>query len=142
MKKIILLALLLVLLPLFVVAQGVTTSSITGKVVDQLGEPLIGATVIATHVPTGTTYRTSTQANGNFTFATVRVGGPYSLRVTYIGFESWEQTGIRLELGKTLKVQVTLSEDAVLLEGIEVMGSSSSSGATSGANTQVSTEQL
>jgi hypothetical protein len=142
MKKIILLALLLVLLPLFVVAQGVTTSSITGKVVDQLGEPLIGATVIATHVPTGTTYRTSTQANGNFTFATVRVGGPYSLRVTYIGFESWEQTGIRLELGKTFKVQVTLSEDAVLLEGIEVMGSSSSSGATSGANTQVSTEQL
>ncbi|MGI9547800.1 MAG: hypothetical protein ACR2MM_11210, partial [Flavobacteriaceae bacterium] len=37
-------------------SQGVTTASIGGKVTDNNGEPLIGATVVAVHVSSNTTY--------------------------------------------------------------------------------------
>ena len=36
-------------------AQGVTTSAIKGLVLDSKGQPLPGATVVATHLPSGTT---------------------------------------------------------------------------------------
>ena len=134
--------LLFLLLPAFLFAQGVTTSSMNGKVLDVQGEPLAGATVLAIHTPSGTTYGTATQPNGNFNFPNVRVGGPYTLRISFVGFQPYEQLGINLELGASYYAEVTLSEDAVMLEGIEVTAAATPSGATSGSNTQVSTEQL
>lgn len=134
--------LFMLLVPALIYAQGVTTSSLSGKVVDEQGEPLPGATVVAIHQPSGTSYGTATQVNGNFNLPTVRVGGPYTVRVSFVGFETWEKEGIYLELGTDFSLNVTLAEGAVLLEGIEVTASASTTGATSGANTQVSTEQI
>ena len=44
----------------------VTTSSLTGTVVSD-NKPLVGATIKATHQPSGTTYTTVSRANGQFT---------------------------------------------------------------------------
>ena len=65
----------------------VTTSSMSGKVKDAQG-PLPSATVIAKHTPSGTVYGTTTNSEGRYTLQGMRVGGPYTIEVRYIGYTS------------------------------------------------------
>ena len=60
----------------------VTTSSITGIIKGSNGDALVGATVTATHEPTGTVYRTSSRAGGRFDIQNVAPGGPYTIKVS------------------------------------------------------------
>ena len=80
--------------------QTVTTGVISGGVADPQGGMLPGATVVAVHVPTGTTYETVTQADGRFQVLNVRSGGPYTVSVTMSGFRKEEVTGIMVNLGE------------------------------------------
>jgi Carboxypeptidase regulatory-like domain len=66
-------------------AQGVTTGALNGIVTTDQQQPIQGATVIAIHLPSGTNYETVTRADGRFTIPGMRVGGPYSVTVTYSG---------------------------------------------------------
>lgn len=142
MKKLFLLCAVLAMLPFFVNAQGVTTSSIRGTVVDAEGEPLTGATIQAVHEPSGTLYGTSTQLNGNFNLPNVRVGGPYTIRVSFVGFEPWESEDIHLELGAVSEFNVTMQEEAMELDDVEVTATAGSSGANSGSKTQISSAEI
>src|SRR5215204_3188686 len=81
-------------------SQGITTSALNGVVTDQKGETLPGATVIATHKPTGTEYGVVTNENGKFYFPNVRVGGPYSLSITFVGFRTHQESDFNLALGE------------------------------------------
>ena len=67
-------------------AQGVTTSAITGFVRGQDGLPLADAVVVAVHVPSGTQYRTVVRTGGTYSLPNLRVGGPYTITATMIGF--------------------------------------------------------
>jgi hypothetical protein len=67
-----------------VFAQSVTTGSIRGVVTDGQ-KPVAGASVIAIHEPSGTSYETATQTDGRFVIPNMRVGGPYTITVTYVG---------------------------------------------------------
>src|SRR5690242_19244601 len=78
----------------------VTTSSISGIAKAVNGDPLVGATVVATHVPTGTTYRTITRTGGIFDIQNIAPGGPYTLNVTYVGFGEFSRTDIMIPLGE------------------------------------------
>ena len=62
----------------------VTTGAITGVVTNEQQQPVAGASVIAIHVPSGTTYEATTRADGRFTIPGMRVGGPYSVTVAYV----------------------------------------------------------
>jgi hypothetical protein len=68
----------------------VTTSSIAGIISDGSGNGLPGATVSAVHLPTGTQYGVSTRAEGQFTLPNLRVGGPYRIVISYVGYQSAE----------------------------------------------------
>lgn len=59
--------------------QNLTSGSISGVAVDPQGAVLPGASVEATHQPTGTQYSTVTDGDGRFLILSVRVGGPYDL---------------------------------------------------------------
>ncbi len=77
-----------------------TTSQMLGTVSDGGGSTgLGGATVTALHVPTGTKYTTTTRKDGRFNLDGLRVGGPYTLTVTYVGFTEQKTEGIFLSLG-------------------------------------------
>lgn len=68
-----------------VCAQGVTTGAISGIVVDPQQQPVAGASVIAIHEPSGTTYEGVTRGDGRFSIPNMRVGGPYAVTVAYAG---------------------------------------------------------
>ena len=77
----------------------VTTSGISGKVTAG-GEEAIGATVRATHQPSGTVYLGVSNASGRFTIDGMRPGGPYTVDISYIGYQDRHFKDIVLELGE------------------------------------------
>ena len=84
-KKIAFLAAMLMMVLSSAMAQ-VTTSGINGKVtLEATGEDVIGATVQAVHVPSGTKYAAVTNAKGIYSIQGMRSGGPYTVTVSYIG---------------------------------------------------------
>jgi hypothetical protein len=98
----------------------VTTSSMSGKVSSSTGETLPGATVIATHTPSGTNYGTISNAEGRFNLNGMRVGGPYTVEVTFIGYGSFTKSNITLSLGENYQMNVVLSEEATSLDEVVV----------------------
>lgn len=117
----------------------VTTSSINGKVTAD-GEEVIGATVIAKHIPSGTVYNAVTNIQGRYTIQGMRVGGPYEVTVSYLGFRTEEIKNIQLALGEASTFNVTMHEDSEMLGEIVVIGKQTIGG--SGAATNFSQQQI
>ena len=119
-------------------AQGVTTSSMQGSVVDDNDVPLPEAEVKATHTPSGTTYQTVTNFDGRFFFPNVRVGGPYTVEISYVGFETRTYSDINLGLGQgyNLKAKMTSGEtlDAVVVSSIKGIADPTKTGASTNLN--------
>ena len=79
--------------------QGVTTASSAGVVKDSQGAVTPGATDLAVHEPSGTTYEAVTQADGRFFMPGMRVGGPYTVTASLSGFSSDVRNDVTLTLG-------------------------------------------
>jgi len=102
-------------------AQGVTTASINGVVTDGKA-PIPGATIVLTHVPTGTVYSATTRANGRYNLINVKVGGPYSLRITYVGFNAYVRDNFSLSIGQDEAINAELRDGATDLKQVNVIG--------------------
>ncbi|WP_188315989.1 TonB-dependent receptor [Chitinophaga agrisoli] len=122
----------------------VTTSSLTGVVKDSKNEGLIGATVKATHVPSGTVYGTITQNEGRFTIPNMQVGGPYKIEVTFIGYVTRTYNNVGLELGVPGKLNVQLEDNSKSLNEVEVIYNKNAiiSKERQGTMTSLSSQQL
>ncbi|MFN2446566.1 MAG: carboxypeptidase regulatory-like domain-containing protein [Vicinamibacterales bacterium] len=123
-------------------AQNVTTGSLSGIVSDAQGGVLPGATVIAVHTPTGTTYEAVAQADGRFSILNVRVGGPYELTVALPSFRTATLGDINVALGEASDVPITLQLET-LSETVEVTAEASQlftasrAGTTANVNSEV-----
>ncbi len=100
-------------------AQGVTTSGISGRVQDNTGS-LPGATIVATHIPTGSVYGAVTDFDGFYRLTNLKPGGPYNVSITYIGFEDYTLNGFSLTLGETRRISTTLKESQNALDEVVV----------------------
>ena len=122
----------------------VTTSALSGKVTMQdTKEEVIGATIVAVHEPSGTKYTAVTNVSGRFTIQGMRSGGPYTVSISYIGYETKTFREIRLQLAETYELNVWLSEDANELTEIVVSGKASKfAGDKTGASTNINNEQM
>ena len=100
----------------------VTTSNIKGLILDESNEPLPGANVVAIHVPTGTKYGAATNFDGRFNLLNLRVGGPYTVSITYVGYKDQNIDDLFLTLGKTENIDVTLVVSAAELETVVIQG--------------------
>ena len=138
MKK--LLTLFLAMIASIAMMAQVTTSSISGKIVDENG-PLPGATVIATHIPSGTYYGTTTNNEGRYTMQGMRVGGPYTIEVRYIGYTSSKAENITLKLGETYRADFSLNSKAKELGEIVISGEAEKHIANS-TSTTVNSEEI
>jgi len=140
-----LLALVLCLLPVLESAGQGTTASMTGTVEDENGDPLPGVNVIALHQPTGTEYGVATNAQGRFRIRGMRVGGPYSVTVSFVGYQSKRREGIQLQLDETREVNFELQPKTQEMEEVQVIGRRSEGvidKERTGAATNVSQEQI
>ena len=124
-------------------AQGVTTSAVTGVVKDDQGAVIPGATVSAVHQPSGTTYEAVTQSDGRFTIAGMRIGGPYTITAVLSGFRAEAKSDISLTLGLVQDVSFALVLASVA-ETVTVTGETSPvfSSTRTGAATSVSRDEL
>lgn len=127
-----------------VLAQGVTTAGIYGTITDNAGNPLPGANVIAIHDPSGTTYGTSTRIEGRFSIPGMRVGGPYRVTVSHVGFEKQVKENIFLTLGVSTNLEFSMRDVGIELEEIVVTAQRDAifSSDRTGAATSVGREAL
>ncbi len=109
-----------------VMAQNVTSSAITGVVVDGNGQPVPGATVTIVHEPSGTTRVVTTSDNGRYNAQGMRVGGPYDVTVSKAGLAQGERDDVYLQLGQVSAINLTMQAseaDAQQLAGVTVSAS-------------------
>ena len=119
----------------------VTTSGISGKVTSGQDD-VIGATVTATHQPSGTVYRAVTNIDGRFSIQGMRVGGPYKVEVSYIGMKPRKFENINLTLGETEDLSCSLATDSKELEEVVVTGQAGLDATKTGAAQSITARQI
>ncbi len=92
----------------------------SGFVTDTKGEALPGATVVAVHEPSGSRYGSVTLADGRYNIPNARVGGPYTLTVSSVGYKEQVHKDIYLSLGVAFNADFKLSEDSEELSEVVV----------------------
>ncbi|MBK9096924.1 MAG: TonB-dependent receptor [bacterium] len=135
---------ILMILPESTFAQGVTTASLNGIVQDADGNPLPGANVMAEHIPSGSQYGAATRDNGFFNLPNLRVGGPYKVTVSYVGFNPQVKDSIFLSLGQNFRLEFILESQAVTVGEIVVTAEQDAvlNSNRTGAATYVDVEQI
>jgi len=142
MKKII--TLLFFVLSLHSVVGQTTTSSIKGIVKVSTGETLPGASILAIHTPTGSKYSAASNVDGRFSMLNMKIGGPYKVVVSFVGFKSQEINDVYLDLGKAYNLEVLLVDESQALEEVKVTTTKNKvfQGNKTGAETTIGRKEL
>ncbi len=98
-----------------------TTASLSGFVTDGNGKPIVGVAVVATHTPTETVYGAVTDVNGAYRLQGLRVGAPYTVEFSFVGYNTKVYDNIALSLGENQQINTSLNDtlniDAVVVNG-------------------------
>ena len=122
----------------------VTTSALGGRVVDANGAPVIGAAVVATHVPSGTVYGVITNNDGRYAINGMRAGGPYKVEFSCLGYQTLAYTDVTLQLAETFALNGELKEDSEMLGEAMVVAvpASKFSAQKMGSATNISSKEI
>ena len=115
-----LLMIVALLLVVAVATAQVTTSSIRGRVTNN-DNPLPGATIVAIHTPSGTQYGTIANGDGHYTISGMRIGGPYTVTISYIGYNSVVFNDLTLHLDNSEVINASLIESPVAVDDVVVI---------------------
>ena len=118
-KKLLHFLVAMLVLPVLTFAQN-TTGSLTGIVKADNGEVLVGATVSVLHVPTGTVYKVQSRKSGAFDISNMQPGGPYTISVSYVNYQTEKRDDIYINLGDAARVDVVLYNKAAKLADVTV----------------------
>src|SRR5687768_17138359 len=123
--------------------QGATTGTIRGRVTTADNQPVPGAQVVVRNMATGMQRGVISDAEGRYAVLLLPPGGPYTVRVTSVGYQETEQSGLLTTAGDAITVNFTLGVQAVQIGGITVVGSAPRIDVTqSGVVTRVGTQQV
>lgn len=141
--KILLFIFTVLLLPAIGVAQT-TTSSISGTVKAADGSALPGATVTATHEPTGTVYRVQTLTGGRFDMSNLNPGGPYTIEVTYVNYANDKRSDVFLSLGEILRLNIVMNTKGTDLGDVTIRTTATNRGTEGkgGAETTIGRDKM
>jgi hypothetical protein len=129
------------LVPVFVLAQE-TNSSIGGIVKGGTGDPLVGATITATHIPTGTVYRVVARAGGRYDINNMTPGGPYLIVTTFVGFLDEKREDVYLTLGEKSRFDFALVDKSGNLTELVVTTRRASNQGKGGTETGISNDKV
>lgn len=123
----------------------VTTSSLSGHVTDETGGPLAGAAIIAVHTPSGTQYAAVANGDGLYSINGMRVGGPYTVTVSFLGYQTLRYTDVTLQLAETYSLNAQVKPDTQQLNEVVVVASPASKFVAvekTGAATNINNSQI
>jgi len=126
-------------------AQGVTTGSVRGRVTDEAGNPVVGAMLTLTNTSNGLRYSVPSREDGIFAIENVTPGGPFTLAARAIGYRQTSQSGIRVGLGQVVDVELKMPQAAVELSALNVSAAAENpltSTARTGAATYISDSMI
>lgn len=129
------------LFPIALIAQE-TNSSISGVVKTAKGEPLVGATITATHIPTGTVYRVASRTGGRFNLYNLRPGGPYTIVISFVGFDDEKKEDVYLNLGETSVQDFQLKDKTSTLTEAVVTGRRAPASGKGGTETSIGRDKM
>ncbi|MFA6229810.1 MAG: carboxypeptidase regulatory-like domain-containing protein [Rhodanobacter sp.] len=131
-----------------VAAQNVTTSGVSGRVLDATGQPVANATVTIVHEPSGTTKSVTTDADGRYAAQGLRVGGPFEISARKDGVAGAEQDNVFLQLGQPSSINLSMGASAARASNLGAVTVNASalaqtfSSDNKGLSTNISQEQL
>ncbi len=96
----------------FLRAQAIGSGQIQGTITDANGSTVAGATVEAVQQDSGLHRTVTSSGDGGYNLPDLPVG-PYQLNVSGQGFSSYQQTGIVIEVGNNLRIDVKLQVGGV-----------------------------
>lgn len=123
-----------------------TTSSIKGTVKDVGRQILPGANIVAVHLPTNAKYSGIVNFDGSYSLKNIKIGGPYKITSSFLGFTNQIVDEIYLELGKPYNLDFILQEIKNELSEVVVKATNSSNkifqGSRTGAETTIGRREL
>ena len=120
----------------------ITTSSLNGRIVDEAGEPVVGAVVVAKHLQSGSEYYGVANNDGRYTIEGMRPGSPYTIEVSFLGYPTLRYTDVALQLGETYTQNAVMSGSETLNEVVVVASKSKFTTEKTGATTNISNSQM
>lgn len=141
LKRILTLFVLAVLSGQYIHAQE-TNSSIGGTVKSASNEPLVGATITATHLPTGTVYRTLSRTGGVFNLNNMQPGGPYTIAFSFVGFLEEKKENVYLSLGEKANFNIVLADNSGNLTAVVVAARRASADSKGGIETSIGRDKI
>lgn len=114
----------------------------SGVVTQSTGHATAGATIKATHTPSGTVYSGSANVAGRFSLPNMRVGGPYRIEVSYVGQSPLIYEDVYLQLGQPFVLNPVFGDNATALDEVTVTALKKAQSLKTGAETFVSRKQI
>src|ERR1700694_3778309 len=97
-----------------------TTATLSGTVNDVKCAPVRGASISLVHEPTGTQAGTQTNSKGIFVIPNLKPGGPYTIRISFVGFEEQKFDNVNLSLGNNPELRIDLKTNEKTLQEVIV----------------------
>ncbi len=99
-----------------------TQAGFSGKITDENNKGVQGASVEVRNESTGFTTKTSTNSNGDFNFKELPLGGPYIIKVTFIGYGEQVRSGFTLNQGDIIRLNIPIQNASNVLQTVELTG--------------------
>jgi Carboxypeptidase regulatory-like domain/TonB-dependent Receptor Plug Domain len=126
----------------FLMNAQITTSSMTGFVKTTTADALTGATVNAVHQPTGSVYKVATSTGGRFDINNMNPGGPYTVTITFVNYETVTRDDVYLSLGEVSKQDFQLANKATELTSVTITTNRPTQGRGGGTGTVIGRDKM
>ncbi|MBS1510818.1 MAG: TonB-dependent receptor [Bacteroidetes bacterium] len=97
-----------------------TSATLSGLVTDDKGTPVANASITVLHEPTGTKTVAQSNKKGLFVIPNLKAGGPYTIKISFVGFTEQTMDNVNLILGNNPDITVSLKQNTQNLTEVVV----------------------